>query len=136
MAHPARASRALRILIADDDPSMARHYRTYALRRGHEVLLAGDGAEALHLASSEHPDVVLLDVIMPKLDGRDVLRQLKSSPATASIPVVALSGLGGDQNLRDQLVDLGAEDVLEKPLDLDVAFAKLERVAEHPPSRG
>jgi DNA-binding response OmpR family regulator len=122
------ASPALRILIAEDDVSVARHYRTYALRRGHQVVVARDGAEALLLAAAEMPDVVLLDVLMPKLDGRDVLRQLKASAATAGIPVVVLSGLGGDQNLRDQLVDLGVEDVLEKPLDLAVAFAKIERV--------
>jgi DNA-binding response OmpR family regulator len=129
VAPVALASPALRILIAEDDASVARHYRTYALRRGHEVFVARDGAEALLVAAAELPDVVLLDVLMPKLDGRDVLRQLKSSQATSAIPVVALSGLGGDQNLRDQLVELGAEDVLEKPIDLAVAFAKIERVA-------
>jgi CheY-like chemotaxis protein len=119
----------LRILIAEDDASVARHYRAYGLRRGHEVVVERDGVEALAAAATERPDVVLLDVIMPKMDGRDVLRRLKAQPATASIPVVALSGLGGDQELRGQLVDLGAADVLEKPVDLAVAFAKVERVA-------
>jgi CheY-like chemotaxis protein len=112
---------------------VARHYRTFALRRGHQVVLARDGAEALAAAIAERPDVVLLDVIMPRMDGRDVLRRLKATPGTAKIPVVALSGLGGDQALRGQLVDLGAEDVLEKPIDLEVAFAKVERVAARRP---
>ena len=119
-----------RFLIADDDPGASRLYQTYAQRRGHDVLLARDGAEALLLAAAEHPDVILLDIAMPKLDGRDVLSQLKSNPRTAGIPVIVVSAMAGDQNLRGQLVDLGAHDVVEKPIDLSVTFAKAERLAE------
>jgi CheY-like chemotaxis protein len=74
----------------------------------------------------------MLDVGMPKLDGRDVLRQLKSDARTASIPVLVVTALGGDQNLRDLLLELGAEDVLEKPVDLAVAFNKAERSVRRP----
>ena len=119
-----------RFLIADDDPGASRLYQTYAQRRGRDVLLARDGAEALLLAAAEHPDVILLDIAMPKLDGRDVLSQLKSNPRTAGIPVIVVSAMAGDQNLRGQLVDLGAHDVVEKPIDLSVTFAKAERLAE------
>jgi CheY-like chemotaxis protein len=119
----------LRILVAEDDPSLARLYVAYAQSRGHEVLVARDGAETLVTAVSELPDIVFLDVAMPKLDGRDVLKQLKANPKTAPIPVIVVTAFGGDQNLRDLLLELGAHDVLEKPVDLQIAFLKAERVA-------
>ena len=119
----------LRILVAEDDPSVARLYAAYAQSRGHQVLVAKDGAETLVTAASELPDLVLLDVGMPKLDGRDVLKQLKANPKTRPIPVLVITAYGGDQNLRDLLLELGAFDVLEKPVDLQIAFNKAERVA-------
>lgn len=120
----------LRILVAEDDASLAQLYRTYAERRGHQVLVASDGAEALVTAATELPDLVLLDVAMPKLDGRDVIRQLKQNPRTAGIPILVVTALGGDQNMRDMLLELGAWDVVEKPVDLAVTFGKAERLAE------
>ncbi len=119
----------LRILVAEDDPSVARLYAAYAQSRGHQVLVAKDGAETLVTAASELPDLVLLDIGMPKLDGRDVLKQLKANPKTRPIPVLVVTAFGGDQNLRDLLLELGAFDVLEKPVDLQIAFNKAERVA-------
>jgi DNA-binding response OmpR family regulator len=128
-AVPADAGAHLRILVAEDDPALGRLYASYARTRGHEVLLAGDGAETLVVAASELPDLVILDVAMPKLDGRDVLRQLKGNPRTAPIPVLVVTAFGGDQYLRDLLLELGAADVLEKPVDLEIAFKKAERFA-------
>ena len=93
-------------------------------------MLARDGAETLLLAAAEHPDVILLDVAMPKLDGRDVLAQLKSNARTAGIPVMVVSAMASDPNLRAQLVDLGADEVLEKPIDLTTAFSRAERLGE------
>jgi CheY-like chemotaxis protein len=118
---------SLRILVAEDEPAVARLYAAYAESRGHHVLVARDGAEALVLAGAEHPDLVLLDIALPKVDGRDVLRQLKANPHTAAIPVLVVTAYGGDQNLRDLLLELGALDVLEKPVDLQIAFNKAER---------
>lgn len=119
----------LRILVAEDDAAVAKLYAAYAVGRGHELLFARDGAETLVAAASELPDIVMLDIAMPKLDGRDVLRQLKANPRTRAIPVLVVSAFGGDQHMRDQLVELGADDVMEKPLDLQIAFKKVERLA-------
>jgi CheY-like chemotaxis protein len=124
---PAGREASLRILFAEDDPAVARLYVAYAQSRGHEALIARDGAETLVTAAAELPDLVFLDVAMPKLDGRDVLKQLKANPKTAPIPVLVITALGGDQNLRDLLLELGALDVLEKPVDLQIAFLKAER---------
>ncbi|HET8538623.1 MAG TPA: response regulator [Anaeromyxobacter sp.] len=121
---------SLRILVAEDDGALARLYEAYAASRGHSVLVAKDGAETLVTATAELPDLIMLDVSMPKLDGRDVLRELKANPKTARIPVLVVSAFGGDQNLRDLLLELGAWDVMEKPVDLQVAFAKAERLVE------
>jgi DNA-binding response OmpR family regulator len=118
----------MRILVAEDDPAVAKLYAAYAQSRGHEVLFARDGAETLVLAAAELPDLILLDVSMPKLDGRDALQQLKASGRTARIPVLVISAFGGDQQLRDLLLELGAFDVMEKPVDLQIAFNKVERM--------
>ncbi|WP_242392583.1 response regulator [Anaeromyxobacter oryzisoli] len=124
------AARPLRILVAEDDPAVARLYASFAERRGHAVVCARDGAEALAAAAAERPDVILLDVAMPRLDGRDALRSLKHDPATRGIPVLVLSALGGDQLMRDLLLELGAWDVLEKPVDLQLALDKAERLLQ------
>jgi CheY-like chemotaxis protein len=118
----------MKILVAEDDTAVAKLYAAYAQSRGHGVLFARDGAETLLVAAAEVPDLILLDVSMPKLDGRDALQQLKASPRTARIPVLVISAFGGDQSLRDLLLELGAFDVMEKPVDLQIAFNKAERV--------
>jgi DNA-binding response OmpR family regulator len=123
---PGLAQRPLRILIAEDDDAVLMLYARYAQKRGH---VAHDGAEALVIAATELPDIVLLDIAMPKLDGRDVLRQLKSSDRPRSIPVLVITASGGEQTMRTLLAELGAADVLEKPVDLPIAFAKAERLA-------
>jgi CheY-like chemotaxis protein len=125
---PAPAN-ALRILVAEDDPAVAKLYATYANGRGHRLLFARDGAETLLVAAAELPDIVMLDIAMPKLDGRDVLKKLRANPRTHGIPVLVVSAFGGDQHMRDQLVELGADDVMEKPVDLQIAFNKVERLA-------
>jgi CheY-like chemotaxis protein len=122
------AARPLRILVAEDDPAVSKLYATYANSRGHAVVVAKDGAEALLAAATERPDLILLDIAMPRLDGRDALRALKASPHTRGIPVLVISAFGGDQGMRDLLLELGAWDVLEKPVDLQIAFNKAERL--------
>jgi CheY-like chemotaxis protein len=84
--------------------------------------------EALRAAETEMPDIIMLDIALPKLDGRDVCQRLRANPKTKSIPILVASAYGGDQYLRDELVDLGADDVVEKPIDLVIAFRKLERI--------
>lgn len=124
----------LRILVAEDDPAVAKLYAAYAQSRGHAVLFAQDGAEALDAAAAEQPDLILLDVAMPRVDGRDALRRLKADPRTSAIPVLVITAFGGDQCLRDLMLELGAWDVLEKPVDLQIAFNKAERLARRPAS--
>ncbi len=127
MTTPGR--RKLRILIAEDDEAVARLYAEYGRRRGHEVFVARDGAQTLLVAAAEIPDLVMLDIAMPKLDGRDVCRELKGNTKTSSIPVLAVTALRS-QTVRDLMLELGAWDVVEKPVDLQIMFNKAEHLVE------
>lgn len=101
------AEAARRILLAEDDRFLRKAAETALKRRGFTVIPAVDGEEALRLARAEAPDLVLLDMIMPKMQGFEVLRSLKGDPATAAIPVLILSNLGQDSDVQ-QALEAGA----------------------------
>lgn len=96
-----------RILLAEDDRFLRKACEASLRQRGFTALTAVDGEEALRLARAEAPDLILLDLIMPKLHGIEVLRTLKQDPATALIPVIVLSNLGQECDVR-QALDGGA----------------------------
>ena len=102
-----------RVLLAEDDRFLRRAAEARLRQHGLEVLTAADGEEALRLARSERLDLVLLDVIMPKLEGFEVLRRLKEDAATARIPVIVLSNLGKERDVA-QAEALGAVAYLVK----------------------
>ena len=95
------------ILVAEDDRFLRKAAEMALKRHGYAVLTAADGEEALRAAQSELPDLILLDLIMPKLNGFDVLQALKKEPPTAHIPVIILSSLGQDRDVQ-QAMDAGA----------------------------
>jgi len=87
-----------RILLAEDDRFLRKSAGAMLRRQGFMVLAAEDGEEALRLARTESPDLILLDIIMPKMQGFDVLKALKSDPHTSPIPVIILSNLGQESD--------------------------------------
>jgi two-component system, OmpR family, phosphate regulon response regulator PhoB len=89
-----------RILLAEDDRFLRKAAETMLKRSGFTVIPAADGEEALRLAREHIPDLLLLDLIMPKMQGFDVLRELKAKPETAGIPVIVLSNLGQDSDVQ------------------------------------
>ena len=99
--------RARRVLLAEDDRFLRRAAEARLRQHGLEVLTAADGEEALRLACAEPLDLILLDVVMPKLEGFEVLRLLKEDAATARIPVIILSNLGQERDVA-QAKALGA----------------------------
>ena len=99
--------RARRVLLAEDDRFLRRAAEARLRQHGLEVLTAADGEEALRLARSEPLDLILLDVVMPKLEGFEVLKLLKEDEATARIPVIVLSNLGQERDVA-QAKALGA----------------------------
>ena len=101
------------ILIVEDDPLLAKMYETKFLTEGFTVLRAGDGEEGLKVALNTHPDFMLLDVMMPKLSGIDMLAQLRRDPWGAHVPVIVLSNLS-EQQEGDKARALGVKEYLVK----------------------
>src|SRR6202035_181382 len=102
----------VQILLVDDSKPIRRENERVLVEAGYEVVCAEDGESALKLAGEQKPDLILLDMILPKMSGPDVLEHLKKNAATANIPVVVLSSLA--EKNRQKLMDAGAEDYLEK----------------------
>jgi len=103
-----------KVLIVDDEPANVGFMDLMMRRLGYTTVTASDGVAALEAVAHERPDVVLLDVRMPRLDGFEVCRRLKSDPVTRLIPVVMLTGLAAIED-RVQGIDAGADDFLSKP---------------------
>lgn len=107
-----------KILVADDERDI-RELIGFTLRfAGFEVVLTADGFEAIDKASLEQPDLILLDVRMPKITGYEVCRQLKENPVTSSIPVVFLSAKGQEGEIKQGLAS-GAVEYIVKPFAPD-----------------
>ena len=96
-----------RVLVAEDDRFLRKAAETTLKQQGYTVITAADGEEALRVARSAPLDLILLDLIMPKLNGFDVLQALKKDAPTALIPVIILSNLGQDRDVQ-QAMDAGA----------------------------
>jgi len=105
-----------RILIVDDDPVILRLLQINFRLEGYEVDSASRGDEALRRAREAVPDVVVLDIMMPGVDGFDVLRQLKEDPASRDVPVILLSARAQDEDRRRGYA-LGVEEYVTKPFD-------------------
>jgi DNA-binding response OmpR family regulator len=105
-----------KILAVDDEPSIVRLVSATLTARGYDVVVAHDGEEALDKARLEHPDLIVLDIMMPKMDGREVARRLQADEKTKRIPIIFLSAIG---DLDSQLDTLEQSDVeyLTKPFD-------------------
>jgi DNA-binding response OmpR family regulator len=97
----------MKIVVADDDRMLRKAAETTLRRHGYNVSTASDGEEALRLIRSERPDLIVLDLIMPKVQGFDVLQALKQDTVTSAIPVIVLSSLAQEQD-RQEALTLGA----------------------------
>ena len=105
--------RPARILLAEDDRFLRRAGEVSLKRAGYEVVTASDGEEALQVARAQPPDLLLLDLIMPRMQGFQVLTELKRDPATAGIPVIILSNLGQEHDVQ-RAMEAGARAYLIK----------------------
>ncbi|GAA2638294.1 response regulator transcription factor [Dactylosporangium fulvum] len=110
-----------RVLVAEDDPKQARLVRAYLERDGHGVLVVGDGRSAIEQCRARRPDLVVLDVMMPHVDGLDVCRVLR---AESAVPILMLTARSTE---NDQLLglDVGADDYLTKPYSPRVLAARV-----------
>jgi two-component system, cell cycle response regulator DivK len=114
-----------KILLVEDE-EMNRDMLSRRLeRRGHHVVIAVDGAQGMQLAQSEAPDLILMDMRLPVLDGWEATRQLKAAPATRTIPVLALTAhaMAGD---REKALEAGCDDYDTKPIDFLRLLGKIQ----------
>ena len=113
------------VLIIDDEPDNIELLTRRLVRRGFVVLSATSAEDGIAKAVAEQPDVVLMDIKMPIVDGFEATRRLKADPATKAIPVIALTNHAMQED-RDRAAAVGADEYETKPLDLDRLLAKIQ----------
>jgi two-component system KDP operon response regulator KdpE len=121
---------AVKILIADDDPQILRALKVTLGARGYDVVTAGDGREALDLAATQHPDLVMLDLGMPHLDGVEVIAGLRG---WSTVPILVVSGRT-DAADKVEALDAGADDYVTKPFSMDELLARIRAQTRRLPS--
>lgn len=119
-----RPMNRLRILAVDDNRTNLHILKVFLTKLGHDVLVAENGADALAHFDREQPDIILLDIMMPVMDGLETARRIKTRPVERWIPIIFLSALDRDQNLVDGL-EAGGDDYLTKPINFVVLEAKI-----------
>jgi CheY-like chemotaxis protein len=118
-----------KILVADDEPDMTSLVGRSLRLSGYDVLTAADGLECLDLARSERPDVILLDNVMPHMDGLTATRKLREFEATRDIPVILVTALADETSLAAAL-RAGADGYIVKPFDYGTLLEKIAAVLE------
>ena len=118
---------AKRVLVCDDDPLLVDLLEFRLAGRGYEVVIARDGSEALRRIEEGRPDAIVLDAMMPVMDGYEVLRRLRENPASADIPVIMLTARRQERDIVGAL-ELGANDYIVKPFIPEELVARLGRL--------
>ena len=118
-----RKSVGRRVLVADDVAAVRAFLQLALTEQGYEVVLAADGGTALQLAREMRPDVILLDWVMPRMNGAQVLRALRRDPQLRQVPVILMTGSVGVDEITSEF---GVRWVLEKPFGIDDLFETLE----------
>ena len=111
------AQEASKILIVDDEPRNVRILQIQLNAKGYAVCTAADGIEALDTVEKENPDLILLDINMPRMDGFEVVKRLRANKATEFIPIVMITALRDTRENRIKSIEAGADDFIEKPFD-------------------
>jgi two-component system, cell cycle response regulator DivK len=121
-----------RILLVEDNELNRDMLSRRLTRKGYEVLMAEDGASGVALALSERPDLILMDISLPVLDGWEATRRIKADPATAAIPVIALTAhaMAGDKQMA---LSVGCDDYDTKPVELARLLDKMEQLLSQAP---
>jgi CheY-like chemotaxis protein len=117
------------ILLVEDNELNRDMLSRRLARKGYEVLIAEDGAQGLSAATDGKPDLILMDMSLPVLDGWEVTRRLKADPATRAIPVIALTAHAMSSD-REKAVAAGCDDYDTKPVELERLLSKIERLLQ------
>lgn len=132
-----RVRPVFKVLVGDDDEGITEMLSTALRLRGFEVVSCHAGSQVLPLVESERVDVVLLDLIMPGLNGLDVCNRLKSNPATRDLPVIIMTSITSDGELADGVWRRGtrADDFISKPFDPFEVADRINRILDNRPPR-
>jgi CheY-like chemotaxis protein len=116
-----------KVLLVEDNEMNRDMLSRRLIRRGFQVVFAMDGQQGIDLARSERPDVILMDMSLPIIDGWEASRRLKADDATRSVPVIGLTAhaMSGD---REKAIEAGCDDYDTKPVELDRLIGKIERL--------
>lgn len=120
-----------RVLVVEDESSISQLLRIVLETEGHEVLTADDGSRGLAMATRRSPDVILLDVMMPYMDGFAVLEALREDERTVTIPVIMLSAIQ-KESVEERCYRLGAQAFIRKPFDPGILLGTIEEVMAAP----
>lgn len=116
------------VLVVDDDPNILKFVSANLGIRGYDVITAEDGETALHVMDRTNPNLVILDLLMPGIDGSDVCREIRKS---SKVPIIILTAIG-ESSTRTELLDLGANDYVTKPFDIRDLLDRVKSVLEIP----
>jgi DNA-binding response OmpR family regulator len=117
----------MKILVAEDSTTVRRLVAARLRADGYQVVEAGDGEEAIALTRAEHPDLVVLDKVMPKFDGFEVIRELQGDPGTKRVPIVMLTERTSEEDVLGGL-NLGVEEYMPKPFSPHELSARVRRI--------
>lgn len=123
-SRPSSPPRGDRILVVDDDPSILETLTTMLRFKGYVTEVAANGRRALEAMKEFEPDLVLLDIMLPDIDGYEICRRIKSDPLTSDIPVLIVSARTRREEVVN-LLELGANDYITKPFFLDEVIARV-----------
>ncbi|MCW8916889.1 MAG: response regulator [Magnetovibrio sp.] len=118
------------ILIIDDDDDIRDMITIYLENASHTVTQASQGQDGVDLAKLSVPDLIILDINMPVMDGTRVIKELRDNQSTAKVPVIALSAMN-DTHMRDDMYQMGCDAYIIKPIDFEVLQAKIASLISH-----
>jgi CheY-like chemotaxis protein len=130
MRQQADCEAGMKILYVEDNDDNVYMLKNRLSRAGFTVLVATDGTQGIAMASSEQPDLILMDLTLPDIDGEEATRRIKADPATKAIPVIALTAnaMSGD---REKAIAAGCDDFDTKPVDMPRLLGKIEALKPH-----
>ncbi len=112
-----------RILVVEDQPDVAQLIEVVLKGEGHTVAIANTGGQGLMLARDWEPDLILMDIMLPGVDGGTLISKLRQEPGTADLPIIAMSA---SRTLRDRSDELQADALLSKPFDVDALLVQVQ----------
>ena len=132
MPEPVQENSTLILLVEDDDANV-KTIATYLKAKGYEICYATNGMEALEVAQAKHPDLILMDIQMPEMDGLEATRKIRQIPEVATIPIIALTALAMEGD-REKCLEAGASDYLGKPVKLKQLVSQIQTLLEGEPA--